>query len=118
VKSSHFHASTGLCCTHFLGSHVAPAGALHVALRHCSIRRPISFIIAIFSGLSGMAVDAVTDLAIFSLVHVIMAAEAGAATMQGAKRLVTAKIGRFIQISLESAGHSGSPKTNCCKFGF
>jgi hypothetical protein len=27
VKSSHFHASTGLCCTHFLGSHVAPAGA-------------------------------------------------------------------------------------------
>ena len=27
---------------------------------------PISFIIAIFSGLSGMAVDAVTDLAIFS----------------------------------------------------
>ena len=76
---------------------------------------PISFIIAIFSGLSGMAVDAVTDLAIFSLVQVIMAAEAGAAAMEGAKRVVTAKIRRFIQISLESAGHSGSPKTNCCK---
>jgi hypothetical protein len=79
---------------------------------------PISFIIAIFSGLSGMAVDAVTDLAIFSLVQLIMAAEAGAAAMEGAKRVVTAKIRRFIQISLESAGHSGSPKTNCCKIGF
>ena len=79
---------------------------------------PISFIIAIFSGLSGIAVAAVTDLAIFSLVHVIMAAEAGAAPMEGAKRVVTAKIRRFIQISLESAGHSGSPKTNGDKFGF
>ena len=39
VLKSHFHASTGLCCTHFLGSHVAPAGALHVALRHRSICR-------------------------------------------------------------------------------
>jgi hypothetical protein len=58
---------------------------------------PISFIIAIFSGLSGMAVDAVTDLAIFSLVQLIMAAEAGAAAMEGAKRVVTAKIRRFIQ---------------------
>ena len=61
---------------------------------------PISFIIAIFSGLSGMAIDAVTDLAIFSLVHVIMAAEAGAA-MEGAKRV-----------------DSSSTKTNCDKFGF
>ena len=78
---------------------------------------PISFIIAIFSGLSGMAVNAVTDLAIFSLVHVIMAAEAGAA-MEGAKDVVTATFRRFIQISLESACYSGSTKTNCYKFGF
>jgi hypothetical protein len=71
---------------------------------------PISFIIAIFSGPSGMAVDAVMDLAIFSLVYVIMAAQAGAAAMQGAKRVVTAKIRRFVQISLESAGHSAVRK--------
>ena len=68
---------------------------------------PISFIIAIFSGPSGMAIDAVTDLAIFSLVHVIMAAEVGVAAMEGAKRVITGKIRRFIQISLESAGVYG-----------
>jgi len=68
---------------------------------------PISFIIAIFSGLSGMAVDAVTDLAIFSA----RTSHHGSGSGGGGD-------GGCQEGSLESAGHSGSPKTNCCKIGF
>ena len=51
-----------------------------------------------------MAIDAVTDLAIFSLVHVIMAAEAGAAAMEGSLQGSHRKNQAFHSNLLESAG--------------
>jgi hypothetical protein len=107
VVKSHFHASTGLCCTHFLGSHVAPAGALHVALRHRSIRRSH----------------------LFHHCHLLRAFRHGSRCRNGFGHILARTShhgsgsggggdGGCQEGSLESAGHSGSPKTNCCKIGF
>jgi hypothetical protein len=59
---------------------------------------PISFIIAIFCGLSAMAPPVVTDFAMFSLVQAIIFAEAGILTKTAPDRRV-AKIKGFMRHS-------------------
>jgi hypothetical protein len=116
VLKSHFHASTGLCCTHFLGSHVAQAPSmspLDIAafaahlFHHCHLFPAFRYGSRCRNGLGHI------------LARICHHGSSSWGCGDGGCQKGSHRKNQAFRSNLPGKRRPfGSPKMNCCKFGF